>query len=519
MENCHEGTKQVKSRKIQMYVTEYEMFKMKPNKFITDMTNRLLTIINNMRKLGKHYELVDINNKNLRSLSLDKYGARATSIEEANEDLKKIPTNILIGKLLTHEMSLVKDEFDRDDQKKAQSESDDVALITKHVKRILKAKRRRSNKSFINNKPFFKSRSSKDKKDEVTCYEYGKHGHIKPDCPKYLKRKKEKKEKKKSLKATWTDASSSSNNEREREEEANLCFMANMKDSYEVCSTSHSYNSSSSCSSSHSFGDNVLDDEDEFLQNMLSKLSSYKNKCLNLQEDLERSKKEIASLKTSNDNLKKSLNEISNEILFKENNSLKNEVDELRNSISRFHKGKKSLDTLVVSQRPPLMRHGLGFNRASAFTPQIFNTAIFVKAIQSPIIQKNSNRISKKQAHIRDKSLFVNIKNYDASKVAFENNAKGKVIGIRSIGKVGKTFIDDVLLVDKLKHNLLSVSQLYDKGNKVTFDFNGYLVNALVDDNAIFKGERSGNTYTIYLHKVTNQSFKCLVSVSDESWL
>eukprot|EP00257_Ricinus_communis_P014849 XP_015572623.1 uncharacterized protein LOC107260953 [Ricinus communis] len=77
LENYHEGTKQLKSRKIQMYVTKYEMFKMKPNESIIDITNRL----------GKHYELVDINNKILKSLPLDKYGARIASIEEANEDL------------------------------------------------------------------------------------------------------------------------------------------------------------------------------------------------------------------------------------------------------------------------------------------------------------------------------------------------------------------------------------------------------------------------------------------------
>eukprot|EP00257_Ricinus_communis_P021660 XP_015581195.1 uncharacterized protein LOC107262091 [Ricinus communis] len=63
-----------------------------------------------------------------------------------------------------------------------------------------------------------------------------------------------------------------------------------------------------------------------------------------------------------------------------------------------------------------------------------------------------------------DKNLFVNVKNCNGGKVIFRNNAKGK-------------------------------------------------------DNVIFKEERSGNTYTIGLHKVANQSFKCVVSISDESWL
>ncbi|XP_015573857.2 uncharacterized protein LOC107261157 [Ricinus communis] len=231
-----------------MYVIEYEMFKMKPNEFVIDMTNRLLTIINNMRNLGKYYELVDINNKILKSLPLDKYDARVASIEEVNDDLGKVPMDVLIGKLLTHEMSLMRDEVDRDcgkkktlalktstraqdainipsddeEQREALNESDNMALVTKHFKRKLEAKRRRSNKPFISKKTFSKSRTSKDKKEEVTCYKCGKQEHIKPDCPKYLKRKKGDRKNKKSLEATWSDASSSSNIESEREDEVCL---------------------------------------------------------------------------------------------------------------------------------------------------------------------------------------------------------------------------------------------------------------------------------------------------------
>ena len=47
--------------------------------------------------------------------------------------------------------------------------------------------------------------------------------------------------------------------------------------------------------------------------------------------------------------------------------------------------------------------------------------------------------------------------------VIFGDNAKGKVIGIGTIGKDYSTYIDNMLLIDGLKHNLLSVSQLCDK--------------------------------------------------------
>ena len=42
-------------------------------------------------------------------------------------------------------------------------------------------------------------------------------------------------------------------------------------------------------------------------------------------------------------------------------------------------------------------------------------------------------------------------------------NANGKITGIGQVGKKNSTHIEDVLLVDSLKHNLISISQLCDK--------------------------------------------------------
>ena len=69
------------------------------------------------------------------------------------------------------------------------------------------------------------------------------------------------------------------------------------------------------------------------------------------------------------------------ETLAKENDSLKNEVEELRESISKFYKGKENLDTLLVSQRSPFMRYGLGFNEASTSNGQ---RTTFVKSSSPP---------------------------------------------------------------------------------------------------------------------------------------
>ena len=57
-----------------------------------------------------------------------------------------------------------------------------------------------------------------------------------------------------------------------------------------------------------------------------------------------------------------------------------------------------------------------------------------------------------------------------SGQVTFGGNTKGKIIGICKVGKNPSSYIDDVMLVEGLVYNLLNISQLCDKGCKVTFD-------------------------------------------------
>ncbi|GAV83708.1 hypothetical protein CFOL_v3_27154 [Cephalotus follicularis] len=68
-----------------------------------------------------------------------------------------------------------------------------------------------------------------------------------------------------------------------------------------------------------------------------------------------------------------------------------------------------------------------------------------------------------------DKSVFVNYESKEGGVVTFGDNAKGKIMGFGSIGN-NRTLIHNVLYVNGLKHNLLSISQLCDKDCKVTFE-------------------------------------------------
>ena len=61
-------------------------------------------------------------------------------------------------------------------------------------------------------------------------------------------------------------------------------------------------------------------------------------------------------------------------------------------------------------------------------------------------------------------------RNHEGGTITFGDNFKGKIIGIGNI-KIGSSLlIENVALIYGLKHNLLSISQLCDRGFKVIFD-------------------------------------------------
>ena len=70
-----------------------------------------------------------------------------------------------------------------------------------------------------------------------------------------------------------------------------------------------------------------------------------------------------------------------------------------------------------------------------------------------------------------DKTKFCLLTKGEGGQVTFGENSKGKIIGSSKVGKNLSSCIDDVMLIERLVYNLLSISQLCDKGHKVLFDF------------------------------------------------
>lgn len=101
----------------------------------------------------------------------------------------------------------------------------------------------------------------------------------------------------------------------------------------------------------------------------------------------------------------------------------------------------------------------------------------------------------------------------DGGLVNFGDNSKGYVIGIVNVNNSKTSTISNVLLVKYLKHNMLSISQLCDKGFKINFEKD----KCHIEDNKsniIFEGIRKRNVYILSM-KVSNDNLGFLAESSE----
>src|SRR3954464_14385438 len=103
--------------------------------------------------------------------------------------------------------------------------------------------------------------------------------------------------------------------------------------------------------------------------------------------------------------------------------------------------------------------------------------------------------------------------------VGFGGNQKGKIIGSRTIGNSTFPSISNVLLVEGLTHNLLSISQLSDNVYDIIFNQKSCKAVNQKDGSILFTGKRKNNIYKTDLQDLMSQKVTCLMSVSEEQWV
>ena len=118
-----------------------------------------------------------------------------------------------------------------------------------------------------------------------------------------------------------------------------------------------------------------------------------------------------------------------------------------------------------------------------------------------------------------EKSNFLSLATTQRGSVAFGNGKSGTIIGIGKIGESLSHSIEDVYLVDGLKHNLLSMSQLCDKDNLIVFTSNRCLVLNMDTGDIVFRGKRHKNMNKVCISSLPQNNLTCLSALNDDAML
>ncbi|XP_021714891.1 uncharacterized protein LOC110682855 [Chenopodium quinoa] len=118
-----------------------------------------------------------------------------------------------------------------------------------------------------------------------------------------------------------------------------------------------------------------------------------------------------------------------------------------------------------------------------------------------------------------DESRFLSLTAFPGGTVTFGDNKKGNIVAIGKVGRSSSHAIDNVFLVEGLKHSLLSISQFCDKGNSVSFSSEKCKIINNNTGKLVLEGTRKGNTYTVDLNTVPTYNLSCLSVIEDDPLL
>jgi hypothetical protein len=148
LETTYEGTKLVKSAKLQMLISRFEEIKMLEEETFGEFYSKMSNLRISMVSLGKPVSDVKLIQKILRSLP-KRFRIKVTTIEES-KDLEEMKIEQLVGSLQTYELSLppikkLKTIALKASKKKVEASSRDdseeeekvVAMLAKNFRRLM----------------------------------------------------------------------------------------------------------------------------------------------------------------------------------------------------------------------------------------------------------------------------------------------------------------------------------------------------------------------------------------------
>jgi hypothetical protein len=122
---------------------------------------------------------------------------------------------------------------------------------------------------------------------------------------------------------------------------------------------------------------------------------------------------------------------------------------------------------------------------------------------------------------IGEKNMFTSFQysNDESRNIVFGDNGKGEVLGLGKIAISNDNSISNVLLVNLLRYNLLSVSQLCEMGYNCLFMEKGVEVYRRVDSPIQFMGHLKEKLYLVDFTTNRVNPETCLMAKSSMGWL
>ncbi|GKB06355.1 zf-CCHC domain-containing protein [Tanacetum coccineum] len=171
----HQGNKQVKDNKIDLFVQKYEEFTIPDDESIDCAFSRFNTIITSLKALDESFSSLNHVRKFLRALPT-KWRPKVTAIEES-KDLSTLSLDELISNLKVQVLS-------EDDASSSDSNDEEYAMAVRDFKKFFKRRGKFVRQPYDDKKNIRKTKEDKKEKEDRRCFKCGDPNHFTSDCPK-----------------------------------------------------------------------------------------------------------------------------------------------------------------------------------------------------------------------------------------------------------------------------------------------------------------------------------------------